>query len=45
LGHLAVSLQGPITLEGDLRHNTFPGSTPVEFLAEKVTSAALAPSA
>jgi single-stranded-DNA-specific exonuclease len=37
LGHLAQSLQGPITLEGDLRHNTFPGSTPVEFLVDKVT--------
>jgi single-stranded-DNA-specific exonuclease len=38
LGQFASQLQGPVTLEGDLRHNTYPGSPPVEFLVEKVWS-------
>jgi single-stranded-DNA-specific exonuclease len=36
LGQYASTLTGNVALEGDLRHNTYPGSPPAELLIEKV---------
>jgi single-stranded-DNA-specific exonuclease len=38
-GARAAGLSGPVTVIGDLRHNTFPGAEPVEFFAEEVRAA------
>jgi single-stranded-DNA-specific exonuclease len=46
IGAAAADLRGAVEVEGDLRHNTYPGGDPVELFAERVGpsgGAALAP--